>query len=209
MTSAVYVTSAPAPIGSGSSPPVIPASATAWSSSVIVQRAVASPSPSRGGEAGGAWRRDEPAAAARRGGEQEGEPDALRHHPGGHAERVPGHSPQADARQPKMSGYELAISMDIFRGRYRKSLSHPSPLTPNKPLVYRWALPAADHVFLPGHRIMIQIQSSWFPLYDRNPQTFVGGGPNFDIDFSLLGPDLESLAAYAERLRERAGRALA
>ncbi len=81
--------------------------------------------------------------------------------------------PQDDARQPQMSGYELAISMDIFRGRYRKSFSHPSPLTPNVPLTYHFHLPAADHVFLPGHRIMVQIQSSWFPLYDRNPQTFV------------------------------------
>jgi predicted acyl esterase len=72
-----------------------------------------------------------------------------------------------------MSGYQLAVAMDIFRGRFRKSLAHPSALTPNKPLVYRFALPAADHVFLPGHRIMVQIQSSWFPLYDRNPQTFV------------------------------------
>ena len=81
--------------------------------------------------------------------------------------------PQQDSEQPEMSGYELAVSMDIFRGRYRKSLSHPSALTPSKPLEYHFFLPAADHVFLPGHRIMVQIQSSWFPLYDRNPQTFV------------------------------------
>ncbi|MEO6829132.1 MAG: CocE/NonD family hydrolase C-terminal non-catalytic domain-containing protein, partial [Acidobacteriaceae bacterium] len=81
--------------------------------------------------------------------------------------------PDEDTEEPDMSGYELAVAMDIFRGRFRESLSDPSPLTPNKPLVYRFALPAADHVFLPGHRIMVQIQSSWFPLYDRNPQTFV------------------------------------
>jgi uncharacterized protein len=81
--------------------------------------------------------------------------------------------PQQDIEEPDMSGYELAVSMDIFRGRYRESLSHPSALTPNKPLQYQFILPAADHVFLPGHRIMVQIQSSWFPLYDRNPQTFV------------------------------------
>ncbi|MCX8499785.1 MAG: glutaryl-7-ACA acylase, partial [Caulobacteraceae bacterium] len=47
------------------------------------------------------------------------------------------------------------------------------PITPEKPLTYRFALPATNHVFLPGHRIMVQVQSSWFPLYDRNPQTFV------------------------------------
>jgi uncharacterized protein len=81
--------------------------------------------------------------------------------------------PQQVARRPEMGGYELAVAMDIFRGRYRESYSHPAPLTPDQPLVYRFHLPAADYVFEPGHRIMVQIQSSWFPLYDRNPQTFV------------------------------------
>ncbi len=75
--------------------------------------------------------------------------------------------------QPEMGGYQLAVSMDIFRGRYRESLSTPRAITPNRPLEYKWALPAASHTFLPGHRIMVQVQSSWFPLYDRNPQTFV------------------------------------
>ncbi len=74
---------------------------------------------------------------------------------------------------PKMGGYQLGISMDIFRGRYRQSFSQPAPIAPNTPELYRWALPTADHVFLPGHRIMVQVQSSWFPLYDRNPQTYV------------------------------------
>ncbi|HEV2272057.1 MAG TPA: CocE/NonD family hydrolase C-terminal non-catalytic domain-containing protein, partial [Steroidobacteraceae bacterium] len=60
-----------------------------------------------------------------------------------------------------------------FRGRYRTSFSEPHALTPNKPLLYRFELPTANHVFLPGHRIMVQVQSSWFPLYDRNPQTYV------------------------------------
>jgi len=75
--------------------------------------------------------------------------------------------------EPKMGGYELMVSADIFRGRYRESFSDPKPIAPDKPLLYQFALPTADHVFLPGHRIMVQIQSSWFPLYDRNPQTFV------------------------------------
>jgi len=65
------------------------------------------------------------------------------------------------------------ISADIFRGRYRESFATPKPIEANKPLLYRFALPPANHVFLPGHRIMVQIQSSWFPLYDRNPQTYV------------------------------------
>ena len=63
--------------------------------------------------------------------------------------------------------------MDIFRGRYRESFETPKAIAPNQPLPYKFVLPTANHVFLPGHRIMVQIQSSWFPLYDRNPQTFV------------------------------------
>ena len=75
--------------------------------------------------------------------------------------------------QPELGGYQLGVSMDIFRGRYRESYETPKAIEANKPLLYKWALPNANHVFLPGHRIMVQVQSSWFPLYDRNPQTFV------------------------------------
>src|SRR5438128_8229382 len=75
--------------------------------------------------------------------------------------------------QDEMSGYQLGIAMDIFRGRYQESFEHPKALKPNVPLTYKFVLPNANHVFLPGHRVMVQIQSSWFPLYDRNPQTFV------------------------------------
>ena len=72
-----------------------------------------------------------------------------------------------------MGGYQLAVSMDIFRGRYRESFETAKAIAPDTPLEYRFALPNVNHVFLPGHRIMVQVQSSWFPLYDRNPQTFV------------------------------------
>jgi putative CocE/NonD family hydrolase len=75
--------------------------------------------------------------------------------------------------QPELGDYQLMISADILRGRYRKDPANPSPVPAGIVERYRWALPAAIHVFLPGHRIMIQIQSSWFPLYDRNPQTYV------------------------------------
>jgi uncharacterized protein len=75
--------------------------------------------------------------------------------------------------QPEMGGYQLAISMDIFRGRYRDSFERPSPIPATKVQQYRFVLPTTNHVFLPGHRIMVQIQSSWFPLYDRNPQSYV------------------------------------
>jgi putative CocE/NonD family hydrolase len=72
-----------------------------------------------------------------------------------------------------MSGYQFPIAMDIFRGRYRESLADAKPIKANVPLGYTFALPTTNHVFLSGHRIMVQVQSSWFPLYDRNPQTFV------------------------------------
>jgi putative CocE/NonD family hydrolase len=81
--------------------------------------------------------------------------------------------PDEIADQPHLGGYQLMISADIFRGRYRESFETPKAIAADKPLVYRFALPTANHVFLPGHRVMVQIQSSWFPLYDRNPQTFV------------------------------------
>jgi len=81
--------------------------------------------------------------------------------------------PDEVAGQEQMGGYQLAVSMDIFRGRYRESLETPKPVKADTPLVYRFELPTTNHVFLPGHRIMVQVQSSWFPLYDRNPQTFV------------------------------------
>jgi putative CocE/NonD family hydrolase len=81
--------------------------------------------------------------------------------------------PDVVPSQPEMGGYELPISMDIFRGRYHDSVSAPKAIAPNMPLAYKFRLPTANHVFQAGHRIMVQVQSSWFPLYDRNPQTFV------------------------------------
>ena len=81
--------------------------------------------------------------------------------------------PDEVAGDPAMGGYQLMISGDIFRGRYRESFETPRAIASDKALAYRWQLPTADHVFLPGHRIMVQVQSSWFPLYDRNPQTFI------------------------------------
>jgi predicted acyl esterase len=65
------------------------------------------------------------------------------------------------------------VSGDIFRGRYREDIEHPEPIEANQVLEYRMPLPQVNHCFLPGHRIMVQVQSTWFPLYDLNPQTFV------------------------------------
>jgi putative CocE/NonD family hydrolase len=81
--------------------------------------------------------------------------------------------PDEVASQPSMGGYQLMVSADIFRGRYRESLETPKAVTSDAALKYTFSLPTANHVFRPGHRIMVQVQSSWFPLYDRNPQTFV------------------------------------
>ncbi|WP_129778187.1 CocE/NonD family hydrolase [Peristeroidobacter soli] len=81
--------------------------------------------------------------------------------------------PSKDYSNPGASGYQLPIATDIFRGRYRESFEHPTAIPANKPQQYRFELPNVNHVFQPGHRIMVQIQSTLFPLYDRNPQTFV------------------------------------
>jgi putative CocE/NonD family hydrolase len=80
-------------------------------------------------------------------------------------EEVPDH--------PKLSGYQQMLSADILRGRYREDPVKPRPIEPEKILRYTFGLPNVSHTFLRSHRVMVQIQSSWFPLYDRNPQTYV------------------------------------
>ncbi|HWC00140.1 MAG TPA: CocE/NonD family hydrolase [Bryobacteraceae bacterium] len=72
-----------------------------------------------------------------------------------------------------MNGYELPIAMEVRRGRYNKSYSHPAPLVANRPTAFEIPLRDRDHVFLKGHRVMVQVQSTWFPVIDRNPQRFV------------------------------------
>jgi len=79
----------------------------------------------------------------------------------------------AQGAKPPMAGYELPIGIEIFRGRYLASFASAAPLKAGKVEHYQWTLPNVNHVFLPGHRIMVQVQSSLFPLYDRNPQTYV------------------------------------
>jgi putative CocE/NonD family hydrolase len=74
---------------------------------------------------------------------------------------------------PTLGGYQLMVSGEIMRGRYRESLETPKAIAPGAVTPYRVRMPVANHTFVPGHRIMVQVQSSWFPLYDRNPQTFV------------------------------------
>jgi uncharacterized protein len=81
--------------------------------------------------------------------------------------------PEKYAADPEMGGYQLMIAGDVFRARYRRSFEKPEPLSPGAVEHYQIAFPANDHVVRAGHRIMVQVQSSWFPVIDRNPQTFV------------------------------------
>jgi putative CocE/NonD family hydrolase len=78
-----------------------------------------------------------------------------------------------DDPDPKMRGYQLMTNMEIFRGRYLESFAKPAPIPANETREYKYSLHDVDHVFKAGHRVMVEIQSTWFPLYDRNPQTFV------------------------------------
>jgi uncharacterized protein len=81
--------------------------------------------------------------------------------------------PDEVAEYPHLGGFQLMVAADILRGRYREGFTVAKPIQRDTPLLYKFDLPTANHVFLPGHRIMVQVQSAWFPLYDRNPQTFV------------------------------------
>jgi len=72
-----------------------------------------------------------------------------------------------------MSGYQFMVANDVFRGRFKKSFKKPEPITPNKVELYTIDLHSLNHVFNKGHKIMVQIQSTWFPIIDRNPQKYV------------------------------------
>ncbi len=78
-----------------------------------------------------------------------------------------------DPKLGRMAGYQLMVAEEIFRGRYRAGFTNPQPIKADVPLEYTWSLHGVDHAFLPGHRLLVEVQSSWFPLYDRNPQRFV------------------------------------
>jgi len=80
--------------------------------------------------------------------------------------------PDEDTYHPETAGIQMGIGFEIFRGRYVRDFARPEALKPGKVEEYKFGLPNVDHVFLKGHKIMVQVQSSLFPLYDRNPQTF-------------------------------------
>jgi putative CocE/NonD family hydrolase len=81
--------------------------------------------------------------------------------------------PAEYAKETKMGGYQLMVANDVFRGRFRNSFEHPEPIVPNKVETYTIDLHSINHVFKKGHRIMVQVQSTWFPIIDRNPQKYV------------------------------------
>jgi putative CocE/NonD family hydrolase len=81
--------------------------------------------------------------------------------------------PENVPNDPKMGGYEFMVANEVLRGRYRKSYEHPEAVTPNSTTEFKYSLHTQSYRFQKGHRIMVQVQSTWFPIIDRNPQTFV------------------------------------
>jgi putative CocE/NonD family hydrolase len=110
--------------------------------------------------------------------------------------------PEKYEADPKMGGFQLMIAGDVFRARYRKSLEKPGPVAADSVLDYQINFPANDHVFRKGHRIMVQVQSTWFPVIDRNPQRFV---PNI---FLAKDSDFQSATQRVFRSREHASHIL-
>ena len=109
--------------------------------------------------------------------------------------------PDKYAADESMGGYQLMIAGDVVRGRYHKSIERPEPLVPNAVVTYEIPFPANDHIFRAGHRIMVQVQSTWFPVIDRNPQRFV---PNIfmaaDGDFRRATQRVYRSAARASHI---------
>lgn len=101
--------------------------------------------------------------------------------------------PQSVPNEPTMGGYQLMVANEVFRGRFRESFEKPKAIRANKVLPYRWSLHSLNHRFLKGHKIMVQVQSTWFPLIDRNPQKFV---PNI---FEAQDSDFQSATHHVMR----------
>jgi hypothetical protein len=109
--------------------------------------------------------------------------------------------PQKYVPDWKLSGYELMTAEEIFRGRYRRSFERPEAITPNEITPFTIDLHTANHVFKKEHRVMVQVQSTWFPLYDRNPQKFV---PNIfeakESDYQKTTQRIYRSARYPSRV---------
>ena len=100
-----------------------------------------------------------------------------------------------------LAGFQLMVSNEVFRGRYRTSFEKPAPIEPNAVLEYNWSLHTQNYTFKKGHRIMVQVQSTWFPIIDRNPQTFV---PNIfqakESDFKVATHRVYRTPQYPSRV---------
>jgi predicted acyl esterase len=81
--------------------------------------------------------------------------------------------PSPNPENVRMGGFQMLLAGDILRAKFRNSMSAPEPMVPNEPTRLRFTLGDKYHTFLKRHRVMVQVQSSWFPMFDRNPQTFV------------------------------------
>ncbi|HJY23057.1 MAG TPA: CocE/NonD family hydrolase, partial [Hanamia sp.] len=99
-----------------------------------------------------------------------------------------------------MGGYQMLVRGEIMRGKFRNSFEKPEPFIPGKITNVKWELPDVAHTFLTGHRIMIQIQSSWFPLADRNPQKFIDIYKADDSDFQKATIRIYHDAAHASKI---------
>jgi uncharacterized protein len=106
--------------------------------------------------------------------------------------------PEHYPKDPGLQGREFMIANDVFRGRFRRSLEKPEAITPDAVEDYTIDLHTQDHVFLKGHRIMVQVQSTWFPIIDRNPQKFV---PNI---FEARAEDFQVATQKIYRSAEKA-----
>jgi len=109
--------------------------------------------------------------------------------------------PQQYPKDRTMGGFQLMIANDVFRGRFRKSFEKPEPVIPGKVETYNVDLHSINHVFKKGHKIMVQIQSTWFPIIDRNPQKFV---PNIfeakESDFQVATQRIYRSAQYPSNI---------
>jgi putative CocE/NonD family hydrolase len=92
-------------------------------------------------------------------------------------------NPDPNPAKVQMAGYQQLVRGDVMRGKFRNSYENPEPFTPGQTTAVNWTMPDIFHTFRRGHRIMIQIQSSWFPLVDRNPQTFCNINAATEADF--------------------------
>ena len=100
----------------------------------------------------------------------------------------------------KMAGYQMLVRADVMRGKFRNSFEKPEPFTPDKATKLKFALPDVCHTFKKGHRLMVQVQSSWFPLVDRNPQTFCDIYNAREADFHAATNRLYHTSAHPSRI---------